>query len=54
MENPCCQPTPFYTVYCPFYSLAASLHHFARFIAHFIPLSPAHTILHGLLPDDIP
>jgi hypothetical protein len=22
-ENPCCQPTPFYTAYCPFHSLAA-------------------------------
>jgi hypothetical protein len=27
-KNPCCEPTPLYTVYCPFDSLAASLRRF--------------------------
>jgi hypothetical protein len=27
-ENPCCQPTTFYAVYCPFHSLAAILYGF--------------------------
>jgi hypothetical protein len=35
-------------------TLAASLHHSTRFIARFIPLPPAYTILHGLLRISFP
>jgi hypothetical protein len=66
-ENPSCQPTTFLQQWRTVKTRAggrrwnsstasptASLHHSTRFIARFIPLPPAYTILHGLLRISFP